>query len=181
MSIGIATAIFAFIPALIANSLAVIFGGRFVIDAGRTIGGKRILGDGKTWSGLIGGTVSAGIIGTLLAYAGKQSISIHTLPTPGIYIIFTLAFGSLMGDMCASFIKRRLGRKRGEKTPFVDQYDFVIGALFMSWILYPSWTKTTFFSRQGLIGLALILIIVPFLHRTVNIIGYKTGYKKEPW
>ena len=39
-------------PAYIANSVAVLTGGRFPIDQGKNSpDGNRILGDGKTWSG----------------------------------------------------------------------------------------------------------------------------------
>ena len=61
--------IFLFLPALVPNSAAVLFGGGTPVDFGRTWKGKRILGDGKTWRGLFGG-VAAGTalgIGMILA------------------------------------------------------------------------------------------------------------------
>ena len=48
------------LPAFLPNSAAVVFGGGKPIDFGRLWRGKRILGDGKTWTGLIGG-ISAGV------------------------------------------------------------------------------------------------------------------------
>ena len=38
-------------------------------------------------------------------------------------VIFTMAFGSLFGDMFMSFFKRRIGLKRGAPLPVVDQLD----------------------------------------------------------
>ena len=54
-------------PAYIANSVAVLTGGKYPIDQGRTLSdGNRILGDGKTWSGLLGGTLGGIMFGTIL-------------------------------------------------------------------------------------------------------------------
>ena len=42
-------------PAYLANTIAVLTGGKYPIDQGKTLAdGNRILGDGKTWSGLVG-------------------------------------------------------------------------------------------------------------------------------
>ena len=54
-------------PAYIANSVAVLTGGKYPIDQGKiSSDGNRILGDGKTWSGLLGGTLGGIIFGILL-------------------------------------------------------------------------------------------------------------------
>ena len=38
----------------------------YTIDGGRVLSdGNRILGDGKTWNGLLGGTIGGGILGVL--------------------------------------------------------------------------------------------------------------------
>ena len=38
----------------------------FTIDGGRVMSdGNRVLGDGKTWNGLIGGTIGGGLLGIL--------------------------------------------------------------------------------------------------------------------
>ena len=51
-------------PAYLANTIAVLTGGKYPIDQGKTLtDGNRILGDGKTWSGLVGGTLGGVVIG----------------------------------------------------------------------------------------------------------------------
>ncbi len=178
MLTDIITAIVAFIPAMAANSLAVIFGGKYPIDGGGKIGGKRILGDGKTWSGLLGGVISATVLGILLSFVSE---SLYPSGVEGYIIIFSLSLGALLGDICSSFIKRRLGRSRGERTPLVDEYDFVAGALLLTIIVSPTWIMKTYIVDNNWIPLLMILILIPVLHRTTNIIGYRLGMKKEPW
>ncbi len=181
MIVGIIASIVAYIPAMIANSLAVVFGGRYIIDGGRCLAGKRILGDGKTWSGLIGGTVSAFFVGMILAFILNPYLEMYGFPTPGIYIILTLAFGALLGDICGSLFKRRLGKERGANMFFLDQYDFVIGSFILTFTLFHEWAKDSYLTGDRWIALILIIMLTPLLHRGVNIIGYNLGLKKEPW
>ncbi len=171
----------AYIPALSANSLAVVFGGGKPIDGGLRLGDNRVLGDGKTWRGLIGGTISAGSVGISLYLAAFPFYNLYPNNLVGMFVPFSFSFGAMFGDMSASFIKRRLGRKRGESSPFLDRYDFVVGSFLVGYLVYPSWVVNTYFSGQGLWNLLIILILVPLLHKGVNVIGYKIGVKKEPW
>ncbi len=181
MLVTLLSAFIAFIPAMIANSLAVIFGGGPPIDGGKKVGGKRILGDGKTWRGLIGGGLSAGLIGIILAFILDTSLYLYPASCGAIVVILSLSFGSLFGDIGASFIKRRIGRKRGESIPLLDQYDFVIGAVILALIVSPDWLLQTYFFGKGIYAFLLIIIITPLLHRAINILGYELGMKKEPW
>ena len=61
----LAVAVWAMLPAYVPNNAAVLVGGGPPIDGGRTYGGRRLLGDGKTWRGTAGGIVA----GVLLAVA----------------------------------------------------------------------------------------------------------------
>ncbi len=59
------------LPAFLPNSAAVLFGGGLPMDLGKSWKGKRLLGDGKTWRGFIGGVsagTSIGIIQLFIAY-----------------------------------------------------------------------------------------------------------------
>lgn len=181
-------AIWAMFPAYIANPAAVFFGGKYPIDGGRKWRGKRILGDGKTWTGLIGGGcfgVSSGIVLSMIVIITKTDIFTSYEPYdanhPSYHIIFLvmlLSFGALIGDMSKSLIKRRMGIERGAKSPFMmDQYDFIVGSWLLIIIAYPCW----FFRTFQIYHIIVILIVTPLLHRGVNIIGYKIGKKKEPW
>ena len=171
----------AFIPALIANPLAVIFGGGTPIDGGLKIDGRRVLGDGKTWRGLFGGGIAGGLITIAFNFLVSPLVNMYPGSNSTYIIIFSLSFGALLGDILASFFKRRLGRKRGAKTPVIDQYDFVIGAFLLTFIINHNWILNTYFSSDGWIALIILIIGVPLLHRIVNIIGYKLGLKNEPW
>lgn len=177
--------IFLFLPALVPNSAAVLFGGGAPVDLGRTWRGKRILGDGKTWTGLFGGVAAGTSLGILLIMVSM----IFGFPEQWTWgggmdalgVVFALALGSLLGDMTGAFIKRRLGMERGHKAPVLDQYDFVAGGLGITALLFPAWIASRYVSGGGIVALVTLLVFVPVLHRTVNIIGYKMGKKKEPW
>jgi len=182
---AVLSGIWVFIPALVPNSAAVLFGGGTPIDFGKSWKAKRILGDGKTWGGLAGGVGSGVLIGCLqllLALPFDPSNYFGFGPWPSsLGIIFTLALGSLLGDMAGAFIKRRLGLQRGAKATGLDQYDFVAGAMLLTLAIFPSWFLDTYVMGWGIIALIVIIILVPVIHRLVNIIGYKRGLKKEPW
>ncbi len=174
-------------PAYLSNTFAVITGGKFPIDQGKIHSdGNRILGDGKTWSGLIGGTFGGLVIGYLQINHGN--IVIDTIANSKNYnfwgenslaIIFLLAFGALLGDMTASFFKRRKKLNRGDKSPLLDMFDFIGMALFLTLIFDPVWLKS--WILDGYAPLFTLLVATPLLHRGVNIIGYKLGIKNEPW
>ena len=166
-------------PAYLANTIAVLTGGKYPIDQGKLHSdGNRILGDGKTWSGLIGGTIGGIVVGYGLKFSeyplwGTESnLTIFS-------IFFLLSFGSLFGDMAASFYKRRQNLQRGDKFPLLDMYDFIIMSLLLCFIFQRDWLLS--WIVDGWVPLFTILVLTPFLHRGVNIIGYKIGVKNEPW
>ena len=97
-----------------------------------------------------------------------------------------------MGDLTASFFKRRQNLGRGAKYPLLDMYDFIVMSLLL--INIGSFVVYFLFDYDGPYLLSLIwnggwwnvplftlLIVTPILHRGVNIIGYKIGVKNEPW
>jgi len=164
-------------PAYLANTIAVLTGGRYPIDQGKLYSdGNRILGDGKTWSGLIGGTIGGITVGYGLAsLLGDMSLWGGNI----FFVFFLLSFGSLFGDMTASFYKRRQNLQRGDKFPLLDMYDFVFMSLLLCFIFQRDWLLS--WILDGWCPLFTILVLTPFLHRGVNIIGYKIGVKNEPW
>jgi len=173
------------LPALLPNSAAVIFGGGTPIDFGKSLQGRRILGDGKTWTGFIGGCaagVSLGIIQMMIAFPfdSRTFWGFGDFPS-ALGVIVVLATGSLLGDMGGSFIKRRLGKERGARMPGLDQYDFLIGAILLAVIFFPDWFIGHFIADGHIWSLIVLIVVVPVLHRAVNIIGYKMGKKEVPW
>jgi CDP-2,3-bis-(O-geranylgeranyl)-sn-glycerol synthase len=175
----IATAFWAMLPAYVPNNAAVLAGGGRPIDGGRTWGGRRVLGDGKTWRGTAVGT----LVGVLLALglnavnAPLSSALGLSLPTFPLHAAIALALGAMVGDIGASFIKRRSGRERGAAFPGLDQLDFVVGSLLLAFIVASDWFLSTF--TPGV--LAVILVITPLLHVGTNVIAFKIGAKDEPW
>ena len=158
-------------PAYLANTIAVITGGRFPIDQGAKLNdGNRILGDGKTWSGLVGGTLGGILVGFLQLNHGDSFLEYFS-ETNGnqlwgekpFVIFFLLSFGALLGDMTASFYKRRKNLDRGAKYPLLDMYDFIAMSLLLTIIFGEGWLQTWIF--DGFVPIFTFLIMTPILHR----------------
>jgi len=146
------------LPAMLANSSAVIFSGGPPIDMGLTfLDSERIFGKNKTIGGFIGGVAMGGSLGLLLSQ-GFQG--------------FIVALGALLGDLLGAFIKRRFRIEPGQPFPLLDQYDFVIGALTvilaLNYPLHP-------------VGWAVFIITIPAVHFGANYLAYKVGLKRVPW
>jgi phosphatidate cytidylyltransferase len=75
--------------------------------AGRAIGGPKLaptISPNKTWAGLIGGMVSAAVVGAVIARLGH-------LPTRALWFAPLLAVAAQLGDLAESGMKRRVGLK----------------------------------------------------------------------
>lgn len=171
-------AIWVMLPAYIPNNVAVLAGGGRPIDGGRTLeDGKRILGDGKTWRGTAVGT-AAGIVVALGLNQIHPFVSgvVFVDPFP-ITAAVSLSFGAMLGDIFASFLKRRTGRQRGAAFPGVDQLDFVIVSLVLTVIVATGWFLETF----SLAVLVAVFVLTPVLHVSTNMIAYAVGLKDEPY
>jgi len=179
VSVVVATAVWAMFPAYIPNNAAVLAGGGRPIDGGRTLGGRRLLGDGKTWRGTAVGWGAGGAVAALLnALNGPASDILGvTLPEFPLAVIIAFPLGAMFGDIGASFLKRRTGRERGAPFPGVDQLDFVAGALLLGVTADPDW----FFRTFSLPVLAAVVLLTPLLHVATNGIAYAIGAKDEPW
>lgn len=174
--------LFFFAPSLFANPMAVITGGHFVIDGGKSLkDGKRILGDGKTWSGYFGGSLLGTGVGFPFSFFGVYFFFGNFYHFQIITVLtcdLILAFGSLTGDLFGSFIKRRMGMKRGAKGNLLDMWPFVI----VSFLFLFLFSNKIFLQIYGnFIDILILLVITPLLHRGVNIIAYKMHRKDVPW
>ncbi len=178
-------ALWLFLPAFVANPTAVLWGGGRPVDMGRVWrDGRRILGDGKTWRGLAGGTLSGltiGLLQGLVALKVAPDLLAFGSPLEAILVPFLLALGALLGDVAAAFAKRRWGLERGARAPGLDQYDFVAGALVLTALIRPAWVLGNYVVGEVIWGLLLLLLVTPLLHRGVNILGYRLGKKEVPW
>lgn len=152
------------LPAYFANSAPVIFGGGTPMDFGRKAWDKRrCLGDGKTWRGFIAGVAIGTLVG--LAEAGLLQNNIYVLYG------FMLSFGALAGDAFGSFMKRRLGMKRGSPTFAVDQLPFLFFALGVASPAY----------LPSLEGIAFLTLLTYLLHVSTNFAANRLGLKRVPW
>jgi CDP-2,3-bis-(O-geranylgeranyl)-sn-glycerol synthase len=178
-------------PAYLANMFPVLWGKvpgvrkLFVLalDGGKNWNGKRILGDNKTWGGLISAVIG-GAIGGLMSFTFIESLWRQEAFFWQDYLGFlgvgaVLGFGAIMGDVLKSFFKRRVGIASGKPWLFFDQVDFVIGAWVASWFI----TGLGYaFSPGGTwMFFVVALIITPLLHLLSNVIAYKLGLKKVWW
>jgi CDP-2,3-bis-(O-geranylgeranyl)-sn-glycerol synthase len=165
------------LPAYAANMAPTVSGGKTPIDGGRMwFDKRRILGDHKTWKGFITGVVAGGFVGllelwfqpNLNAFGAAWGI---TLPTMTVAAALAIPLGTMLGDLGGSFIKRRLGLQSGADAPFLDQLNFIVGAIALAWWLIPisPWM------------LLVMLVVTPILHRAANIVGYKLKVKRVPW
>jgi phosphatidate cytidylyltransferase len=79
--------------------------------AGRAIGGPKLapaISPNKTWAGLAGGMIAAGIVGALIAQFGH-------LPALALWLAPFLAVVAQLGDLLESGMKRRVGVKDSGK------------------------------------------------------------------
>lgn len=174
-------------PAYIANAGATLpRGWGPPMDLGRVLrDGRRILGDSKTWSGFIFGSLFAlpfGLLEAWLILIAPPSLALVPRFAPSVVdavpVILLLSIGALSGDALGSFLKRRLGRASGARTPLLDQLPFILLPLALGLLLYPSLFVPTFVSLEAILW---VLVFTLGLHAAFNWIGYWTGTKKVPW
>jgi CDP-2,3-bis-(O-geranylgeranyl)-sn-glycerol synthase len=134
-----------FVPAYAANMAPVLVRDHFEalavpMDGGLTIGGIRVLGDHKTWRGLL-----AGVVAGIMVYAAQRALYeagvFHHLAAID-YATTSVASGALMGlgaglgDAVKSFLKRRVGIEPGASWIGFDQLDFMVGSYLLVAPLY---------------------------------------------
>lgn len=159
-------------PAYATNGFPPLMQGKRPLDRGKFFGKQRLLGDGKTWEGTIGGLIVGLVIGALqiaqqhqLDYLGL-SLPVMTLP-----LVIALCAGTMTGDILGSFAKRRLGIRRGDSALLMDQLGFLLVAF-------------AFASAVHALDFAVVvalLVITPPVHWVTNVLGYWMKFKKKPW
>ena len=189
-------ALWCILPAYVANASALLVGGGTPLDFGKNWkDNRRILGNGKTWRGLLSGAfigMTAGfglsaaakyINTTDFAWLGLNDFLGFPLMIP---LIFSLCFGALLGDISESFFKRRIGKERGEDWLIFDQLDFIIGALalsfLMSILLVVSGLASSnwFFTSFSLWHILVLVTFTPFFHLFANFVHRKTARRATP-
>lgn len=142
------------------------------IDRGLLFYGNPLLGEAKTWRGLIAVPLLS-CIGSLII---SQIISIPILLNPAL-VGLLLGTGYALAELPNSFIKRRLtipASKKSKKSYALfflifDQIDSVLGATIVMILLY----------KANSILLFSVITIGGLLHFFVDTYLYKHGYKKN--
>jgi CDP-2,3-bis-(O-geranylgeranyl)-sn-glycerol synthase len=184
-----AQVLYLFAPLLVSAALAgVVMRRRWLarldrpLDHGATLGGRRCLGDGKTWRGLL-----LSVTGACFTVVIQRAVA----PVlPGIWQVVdyasvnplalggALGVGAVLGELPNSFVKRRLGIARGETTSgplgvlfYVwDQIDTVTGA----WPLLGLWL------RPSALLVTMSVVVALVVHPVIAWIGYRLGARDTP-
>lgn len=171
-----------FLPAGLAN-MAPVFANKIPIlnrwktplDFSKKFHGKRILGNNKTWRGLVCGTLIGSLAGVIINLAYPDLITrVATVSfTPGLAMLIggaAMGAGALLGDAIESFFKRRTGVGPGDTWFPFDQIDYIAGGLLFSYpIFHPTQVVilNTFMLYFG-------------LHIVFSYVGYLIGLKNKP-
>ncbi|MHA1905816.1 MAG: CDP-2,3-bis-(O-geranylgeranyl)-sn-glycerol synthase [Candidatus Thorarchaeota archaeon] len=171
------------LPAWIANSMPVLFGGGRSIDGGRLYSdGRRILGDGKTIRGFVVGVFLGTLTGLGQYFAApylQPLLEMYVVVTPAMEHVlhmtipaaFLMSLGALTGDMFGSFIKRRIDIKSGNPALVLDQLGFILMGLILA---------APFLQPEAVYVIILVTTTLA-IHWISNALGYLLGLKKHPW
>jgi CDP-2,3-bis-(O-geranylgeranyl)-sn-glycerol synthase len=125
--IGVWWFILFFLPAYVANSAPVFVRKvpvlAYPLDGGIMWRGHRLLGNNKTWRGLLFGTLMGGVTGIIMDASGLPFVW---------WWGFVLGFAALLGDALKSCAKRQVGIRPGGRWMPFDQLDFIIVAYLAS-------------------------------------------------
>ncbi len=162
------------LPAYLANSAPVLFGGGTPIDFKKSFfDKKRIFGEGKTFKGFFAGVLAGTVAGTAIALP----FNVYGLELgEKAAIALLLSVGTMIGDLVGSFLKRRQGLKRGEESFLADQLLFLVFALAFAFSYKPS-----LISEIGAPLLAILFFATFFLHKFFNVVAHWLELKKVPW
>jgi CDP-2,3-bis-(O-geranylgeranyl)-sn-glycerol synthase len=160
------------LPAYFANSSPVLLRGKIPIDRKRKfVDNYRLLGDGKTIEGFVGGFLIGVLAGLLQIYLQSFIPSSYLQFNHTVITIVLLSFGASFGDLIGSFVKRRFNLKRGEPAPLLDQLDFLIFSLILVSLVI----------SISLSAVIILVVITPLIHLFSNFFAYLFKLKKEPW
>ncbi|HEX7479115.1 MAG TPA: CDP-archaeol synthase [Polyangiales bacterium] len=150
------------------------------IDAGRSLAGRRIFGDSKTWRGAFVALIACVIAVAIQKYlVGARAAGIALVDYAHVQVLpfgTAMGVGASLGELPNSFVKRRLGIAPGKTAhgPLAlifyvwDQVD----ALTIIWPLLSYWLRPTLLVVLSSLVLALLL------HPILSLLGYAIGARK---
>lgn len=163
---------------VLANNIPLLKSFTTPIDFGKSFRGKRILGDHKTYRGIISGvlfgTAVAGLqmmLVKIIPWLGELSDTVDYTSISTLFLGASLGFGALAGDAVKSFFKRQYNVASGGSWFPFDQVDYIIGGLVAS-RLFVSLSLTTYIT---------ILVVWFVIHPVANIIGWLLHLKSKPF
>lgn len=137
MAHEILTVLWFFLPAYLADMAPVIVRGHWQwlarpIDGGHRWRGRRLLGDHKTWRGIVAGVafgvVTFAVQRTLYRLGVLEGLALIDYDVSSLLPGVLLGLGTGVGDAAKSFVKRGLGIAPGASWIGPDQLDFFVGA-----------------------------------------------------
>ena len=177
-------AIWFFAPAGLANA-APVFANKIPhsdwlakpLDFGKSLRGKRVFGEHKTFRGLLAGIIMAEIVVNVQRLLYDHSSWFHSISlyvnyhSANIWLLgFLFALGALGFDALKSFFKRQIGVKPGGTWFPFDQIDYIVGGLLLSSIVV----------NLPHISYYWIGFIWFLLHPISTVIGWLLGLKDSP-
>ncbi len=158
----IGTALLFIGPSYVANAAPLVLGGGRPLDGGRNfLDGRPIFGSHKTLRGLLAGIIAGSLVGLGESFVDPR------LALAG----FAISLGAVSGDLLGAFVKRRLSVKPGGPLPILDQLDFVLGGLLLSFPFLP----------MSLVSVLIVVLVTPPIHFGTNLGAYLLGIKKTYW
>lgn len=152
-----------FVMLVLANGAPVLtarlFGRRWSapVDGGRLWrDGRPLLGNSKTWRGIVSGTLACGLFAFIT----------------GLGLLFGLVFGlfGLIGDMVSSFVKRRAGLASSARAVGLDQIPEALLPMCLAWL----WLEI-----DGLI-VAAVVVVFTLSNILLSPLLYRLGIRHQP-
>ena len=153
---------------------------KWPIDGGASLGGRRLLGDNKTWRGALVMTAGVVALTVLLSLwpAYWDALPDELSDAGPLAMGALLGLATVLGELPNSFVKRRLGiapgaRRRspaGVALAVWDQVDFVPAVVLF---LAPLWVMPVWHAAVG-------FVVVALVHLAINVIGYAVGARTAP-
>jgi len=150
------------------------------VDSGKSVWGKRIFGDHKTWRGLVCAiAVGAGVAllqWWLYRFSWAMELSLLDYKSVNLWAFsLLLSGGAVAGDLAAAFVKRRIGLAPGASFMPWDQTNYVIGSfVFLEPYIAP-------YMPDSFVIWGTVFLMTFFLHLLFNRFGYDLGLHKAKW
>jgi hypothetical protein len=152
------------------------------LDFGLSFRGKRLLGENKTWRGLVIHIICCALGGAIQGWLQKRGFIPHWLPfldytELGPLIGVLLGLGMTLGELPNSFLKRQFDIPPGQRKGgfggalffVLDQVDLTLGVWFLFFFLVNPPMLLVVWSLSTLV-----------LHLSVSSLGYMLKMRKTP-